>query len=692
MPRMQSLSLIEKMGPIIQGLNPPQREAVLTTEGPVLVLAGAGSGKTRVITCRIAHLLSRNVAPERILAVSFTNKAAGEMRERVTGMVGKIGSGCVLSTFHALGVRFLREEHAAAGLTAGFTILDEGDQVDAARTALRTLGYAIDQYEPRQVHQRISHFKNLLSMPGPVSEHPLDPVVARVMPLYQQRLKAMNAVDFDDLIGLPVVMLEKQADVAERWSHRFRYIMVDEYQDTNGAQIRLLRALCKGSGNLCVVGDDDQSIYAWRGAVAGNILKFGEQFPGAKIIPLTQNYRSTNAILKCANAVIANNAERHEKSLWSQNGEGERVRFHVADNDEAEAFWVATDLLRQKHARGMKWREFGVLYRTNAQSRTIEDEIRKAGIPYRIVGGTKFYDRKEIRDVVAWLRAVANPFDEAAWRRVVNVPQRGVGDASIEKLGEYAKAHATPFWRVVEHCELVAGIPTRVQAALKEVHALITEYRGRFRTEPLGEVSRAMIEDKRIGFGDECVRASKDARETQRRIENIREIPSALVSFQTREPDGKLEDFLARLALDTRKSDGEDGDEAKDEVSLMTLHGAKGLEFDVVFLLGMEEGLLPHGRVMAEGGAGDQDVAEERRLAYVGITRARKVLTMSASRVRLKYGKIERRKLSRFLYEIPEALLDGGYGGGAGESIVETPEQQHARVLDAFDALSKMLG
>ncbi len=669
------------------GLNPAQRDAVLTTEGPVLVLAGAGSGKTRVITCRIAHLLSKHVSPERILAVSFTNKAAGEMRERVSGMVGKAGNACVLSTFHALGVRFLREEHAAAGLTSGFSILDEGDQVDAARTALRNLGYSLDQYEPRAVHQRLSHFKNLLTDPAGSVDHPLDGVVARVLPLYRQRLRAMNAVDFDDLIGMPVILLEQNPEVAERWSDRFKYVMVDEYQDTNGAQIRLLRALMKGWGNLCVVGDDDQSIYAWRGAVAGNILKFGEQFPGAKIIPLTQNYRSTNNILKCANAVIAHNSDRHDKSLWSQNGDGERARYHQAETDEAESFWVSTDLLRQKHGRKLPWRDFGILYRTNAQSRVIEDEIRKAGIPYRIIGGTKFYDRKEIRDVVAWLRAIANQFDEAAYRRVVNVPHRGVGDASIEKLGEYAKTRGTPICRAVERCEDIVGIPARVKESLLEVHKLLEEYRGRFLRENMGEVARALIEDKRIGFGDECVRASKDARETQRRIDNIREIPSALVSFSAREPTGKLEDFLARLSLDTRREDGEDGDEPKDEVSLMTLHGAKGLEFDVVYLIGMEEGLLPHGRTLAEGS--HDDIAEERRLAYVGITRARKLLTLTGARIRLKFGKIERRKVSRFLLEIPEGLLDGGYGG-APEEI--SAEQKEKRVLDAFAELDKILG
>ena len=667
---------------LINRLNPPQREAVLTTEGPVLVLAGAGSGKTRVITCRIAHLLARGVEPSKILAVSFTNKAAGEMRERVAEMAGRAARDCVLSTFHALGVRFLREEYESVGLQSGFGVLDEGDQVDAVRTALRGLGYNLEQYEPKLVHGRLSHWKGLLETPKPPFSHVLDGVVLNVLPAYRQRLRAMNGCDFDDLIGLPVQALEGNADVAARWARRFQYVMVDEYQDTNGAQLRFLQALVKAHRNLCVVGDDDQSIYAWRGAVAGNILDFERQFPGARTVPLTQNYRSTNHVLRCANAVIEHNSGRLEKKLWSDHGDGDRVRYHHADHDEAEATWVASDLIHQKHARRAKWADFGVLYRTNAQARAIEDAIRRANIPYRIVGGTRFYDRKEVRDVVAWLRVLANPFDEAAFRRVVTVPGRGVGDTSLERLGIWARKNEVPFYRAVRQNKDIEGLTPKVRDALTALDALLHEYRGRLRDEPPVEVCRALIDDRRIGFADECVKASKDARETQKRIENIREIPNGLAAFLAREADAKLEDYLARLSLDTRRED--DGDAPRDEVSMMTLHSAKGLEFDFVYLLGMEEGLLPHQRVLE----GDGDVAEERRLCYVGITRARKILTISGAKIRLKFGKIERRRQSRFLFEIPEALLDGGYGGAPAPLSAELRERT---VSDAFAEMDELL-
>ncbi|MSP73639.1 MAG: ATP-dependent DNA helicase Rep [Myxococcales bacterium] len=662
----------------LRGLNPAQHEAASTTEGPVLILAGAGSGKTKVITCRVAHLLQRGVAPHRILAVSFTNKAAQEMRDRVRALCGKQANDCLLSTFHAFGVRFLREEHAACGLYPGFSILDEADQHDAVRVALRSLGFSTEQYEPRAIHQRIGHYKNLLQAPSGRPMNPLDGVVGHVLPLYQQRLRAMNGCDFDDLIGLPVLALEKDPEVSARWADRFRYVMVDEYQDTNAAQLRLLKALVRGSGNLCVVGDDDQSIYAWRGAVAGNILRFGETFQGARVIPLTQNYRSTNAVLRCANAVISNNPQRHEKSLWSERGDGERVRYQILDNDEEEARWVATDVLKQRATRKLAWRDIGILYRTNAQSRIIEDEIRKAGIPYRIIGGTRFYDRKEIRDVVAWLRIIANGFDEAAYRRAIATPPRGVGDASIERLAEWAKARSVPFFRAVQSADELHQIPQKGKDALREMRDLIEAYRLRFETEPLEDVCRDLLDDKRIGFADECVRASKDAREIQRRIDNIRELPSALFEFRKRHELSKLEDFLAGLSLDTRKE--EDGDAQRDELSLMTLHGAKGLEFDAVYLLGLEEGLLPHQRVLD----GDGAIEEERRLCYVGITRARILLTLSGARMRLSYGKVQRRKISRFIYEIPEALLDGGHGG---VPVPDTAEQKEARVEAAFAAL-----
>ncbi len=663
----------------LDGLNPQQREAVETLEGPLLVLAGAGSGKTRVITWRIGWLLAHGVPASQILALSFTNKAAGEMRERVLDLVGKAARDCVLSTFHALGVRFLREEAAAAGLSRGFSILDEGDQLDAVRRGLLACGYDLNRYEPRQVQGRLSHYKGRLEIPDP-KVGPLDAVAARVLPLYEQRLRAMNSVDFDDLIALPVRTLETEAGVAERWARRFRYIMVDEYQDTNAAQLRMVKALARAHQNVCVVGDDDQSIYAWRGAVAGNILRFDQHFEGAKMIALTQNYRSTNNVLRAANAVIRNNAERHEKTLWSDKGDGPQLRYRLTDDDDAEATFVAGDLISQKQSLGLSWQDFAVLYRTNAQSRALEDALRRAGVPYRIVGGTRFYDRKEVRDVVAYLRAVANPYDEAAWRRIVNYPARGIGDLTITRIGEAAKATGRAYWQVVKDPEGVEGVSPKQIETLRRLHADVAAFRKRFEEHPLGAVCRELIEH--FAFADAIVRSARgeSPRQVRRRMENVDEVASALASFQAKEEGGTLTDYLARLSLDTRKE--EDGDTETDEVTMMTLHGAKGLEFTYVYLAGMEEGILPHRRVLE----GDGEVAEERRLAYVGITRARKHLTLSGARRRLKRGKIERRRPSRFLEEIPESLFAGGRGG---DVPPPSEEEQAARARAAF---AKMLG
>lgn len=665
----------------LSSLNPEQRRAVTTTEGPVLVLAGAGSGKTRVITYRVAHLLDRGVPPERILAVSFTNKAAGEMRERVVRLVGKAGEGVVLSTFHALGLRFVREEAEACGLSATVSILDEGDQVDAVRQALKQLGYPPDAYEPRAVHARLSFHKGRLSTPDPYAGHPLDAAVARVLPLYEQRLRAMSAVDFDDLIALPVRTMQNDPEVAARWATRFRYLMIDEYQDTNGAQLQLVKLLARGFGNVCAVGDDDQSIYGWRGAEAGNILRFDEHFPGATIIALTQNYRSTNAILRAANHVIAHNRDRHEKRLWSALGDGEKVRYLLAENDEVEAHWIAGDLLRTRNARNLSWRHFGVLYRTNAQSRVIEDAMRAAGIPYRLVGGTRFYDRKEVRDLVAYLRVIANPFDEAAWRRIVNYPSRGIGDTSIQRIGDYARATGTAFWRLVAAPERVPGLTPAVRAALQSLDALIGRFRTRFEEGPLAEACRELVTE--AGFANELARTCKDTRQFRRRLDNLEEVASALAAFEAREPQGRLEDYLARLSLDTRRE--EDQDAGADEVSLMTLHAAKGLEFDVVYLCGVEEGLMPHQRALD----GDGDIAEERRLAYVGITRARRLLTLTGARARLKFGRLQRRQPSRFLAEIPAELIDGGH---AGRPAAPSEQEREAHARRAFDAMKDLLG
>ena len=644
----------------------------------MLVLAGAGSGKTRVITFRIAHLLGRGVLAGRILALSFTNKAAGEMRERVMELVGRAARDTTLSTFHALGVRFLKEEAEAVGLSRGFSILDEGDQRDAVRQALVATGFDLDRYEPRMVQARLSHYKGRLELPD-AKNGPLDAVCGHVLPLYEQRLRAMNAVDFDDLLVLPVRALENDVSVATRWGGRYRYVMVDEYQDTNAAQLRMVKALCRQHANVCVVGDDDQSIYAWRGAVAGNILRFGDHFEGARTIALTQNYRSTNNVLRAANAVIQNNAERHEKSLWSQNGDGPLLRYYLAPTDEEEAHFIATDLLGTRNANTLRWDSFAVLYRTNAQSRALEAGLRGAGIPYRIVGGTRFYDRKEVRDLVAYLRVLGNPFDEAAFRRIVNYPNRGIGDLSIQRIGEHAKRIGRAFWQVVRDPDGVAGLQPKTKAALQRLDADLDVFRRRFRKEPLAAVCRDVIEHFR--FADAVVKDGKrDARQVRRRLDNLEEVASALAAFRQHRPDGSLEDYLAKLALDTRRED--DADEPTDEVCMMTLHGSKGLEFTAVYLAGCEEGLMPHKRVLA----GDGDLSEERRLAYVGITRAKVHLTLTGAQQRLKYGKIERRRPSRFLEEIPPELFAGGRSGKLPSLTVEEKDK---KAKSAFD---EMLG
>ncbi len=657
----------------IDSLNPEQREAVLATEGPVLVLAGAGSGKTRVITTRIAALLQMGVPAGRILALSFTNKAAGEMKERVAAMAGAAAKDTVLSTFHALGVRFLREEAALAGLSPGFSILDEGDQRDAVRRGLVKLGFDPERYEPRMVHSRMSHYKGRLELPDP-RLGPLDGVVAQVLPLYEQRLRAMNGVDFDDLIVLPVKVMEKDEGAAFRWADRFEYVMVDEYQDTNGAQLRMLRGLVKKHRNLCVVGDDDQSIYAWRGAVADNILRFPQQFEGAKTIALTQNYRSTNNILKAANAVIANNKDRHPKTLWSAGGDGELVRYRQLDTDDDESEFIATDLLGMKRLLELKWSDFAVLYRTNAQSRGVEEGIRSAGIPYRIIGGTRFYDRKEVRDLVGYLRVIGNPFDEAAYRRIVNYPSRGIGDVTITRVGEHAQATSQPFWRVVKDPEGVQGLQARAVKALKGVHRMLEGYRAAFAKGDWAGACRRMVAE--LGFPDALVREVKDPRLVRRKLDNVEEVASALAAFRRNRQESKLVDYLAKLSLDTRKE--EDGDQEEDQVSLMTLHASKGLEFTAVYLAGCEEGLMPHKRVLE----GDGDLAEERRLAYVGITRAKKHLTISAAGQRLRFGKIQRRRPSRFLEEIPDTLFAGGRTGRVPELSIEQREEKAKSAWD----------
>ncbi|MCB9529596.1 MAG: UvrD-helicase domain-containing protein [Myxococcales bacterium] len=674
----------------LDSLNPEQKQAVLATEGPLLVLAGAGSGKTRVITMRIAHLLDRGVPPERILALSFTNKAAGEMKERVEGLCGKKAEGAALSTFHALGLRFLREEGAAVGLGRGFTILDEGDQLHAVRDALKAKGFDLERYEPKLVLARGSRGSRAASRRPTTNAAASTRSPPRSPAPTPRGSKAMNAVDFDDLIVLPWWHLMKNDEVASRWVGRFRYVMVDEYQDTNLAQLGMLKALTRGieRPNVCAVGDDDQSIYAFRGAVAANILGFDKHFPGARVIALTRNYRSTNNILRAANAVIRNNSQRHQKELWSENGDGLQLRYLLADDGDAEAHWVATDLLRSKNQSRLSWRDFAILYRTNAQSRLIEESIRGADIPYRIVGGTRFFDRKEVRDLVGYLRVIANPYDESAWRRIVNYPPRGIGDQTITTLGEQAQSRDVPFFRLVEHPP--ANVRGKIADALTALAGLVERYRKQLDAphSDLGEHCRALI--KELAFRNHLTRTDDNAARVLRRMENLDEVADALTTFRERNPQGTLADYLGKLSLDTRKED--DADAEHDEVSLMTLHGSKGLEFGAVYLVGCEEGFLPGIR----RAPGEKDIpptpaeiAEERRLMYVGITRAKRSLTLTGARKRLKFGRAVPRKPSRFIEEIPAALFDGGRTGKVRE-LTGDELQQKGRA--AFSAMASLLG
>ena len=665
-------------------LNPQQREAVETTEGAILVLAGAGSGKTRVITFRIAQLIRQGASPKEIVALSFTNKAATEMKERVLDLVGSRARGVVLSTFHSLGLRFLREEYRKAGLSKGFTILDEDDQLNAITELMGDAGFDTSIYDPKIVHSVIGHFKSRLERPDP-RRGGIEGVAAHLSPLYGRRLRAMNTVDFDDLIALPVWLLESDEELAYRWSGKFRYIMVDEYQDTNLSQLRLLKALGKRHGNICVVGDDDQSIYGWRGAEAGNILRFDQHFAGARTIALTQNYRSTNCILRSANALIQNNAERHEKSLWSELGDGDALRYFEAPDGDEEARWVSADLLSSSREKELPWKSYAVLYRTNAQSRLIEDGLRALDIPYRIVGGTRFYDRKEVKDLMAYLRCIANPWDDSAFRRIINFPARGIGDVTIQKLADTANEESSPFFRILKDPQRVVGLKGQVIEKIRQFNDLIEHFRQRFSADgaQFGQICRALIE--KIDFRNVFSRTESDIRKLMRRLNNLDEVAVAMTSFRERHPEASLEEFLTSVSLDR---DTDEEEEEENVVSLMTLHSSKGLEFDSVYIIGFEEGFMPHMRnADAESGSG-VDITEERRLVYVGLTRARRHLTLTSARKRLKFGRTQLRKPTRFLHEIPEDLFQGDRSGRVPELDSEKLQEKG---MSAFDEMLSLV-
>ena len=663
-------------------LNPPQQRAVNTTEGALLILAGAGSGKTQVITTRIVHLLKdKRVPAENILAVTFTNKAAKEMNERVAAMAGPLAKGIVISTFHSLGMRILRRDIRALGFKPNFSIYSSSDQAGVVRQAVRERDIDPKKIDPDQILWKISALKNRLIGPKeftPDSSSPLEIATAAVYPRYQELLKGFNAIDFDDIIMFSVGLLKTPA-ILSYWQERFRYIMVDEYQDTNASQYLLISLLAKKHGNICVVGDDDQSIYGWRGAEVENILNFAKDYPGCVTIKLEQNYRSTGAILDAANSVIKNNPLRSDKALWTASGTGRVIDLLVAESEDDEAAKVVEAIMLEQYRDKLLWSDLAILYRSNAQSRAFEEKLRMERIPYVVIGGQQFYERKEVKDAIAYLKVIDNPSDEASLLRIINFPRRGIGDTTLIKLNQWSMEHEVPLFETLGRVNEITEVSPSCKKTVLAFHTMMKEVMAGFTSYNMGAQVNALF--NRLRIEDEMFRTQNDAAQARKRIENIEQVVNSLAAYEAQNPRGTLSAFLERISLMDEDKPREDGKEhGLNAVTLMSLHSSKGLEFSHVWLVGMEEELLPHKRSIEE----DPTVAEERRLCYVGITRAHKYLTISRCLTRRKYGAIEERKASRFLAEIPEHLL-GGASSAAGEDKTEP-------INLADDFFARMLG
>ena len=691
---------------LLSGLNPAQEAAVTHAGAPLLIIAGAGSGKTRVLTHRIAHLIATGRArPGEILAITFTNKAAAEMRERVTALVGPAGERMWVSTFHSACVRILRREHEAAGLRSTFSIYDAADSTRLITLIVRELGIDPKRFTPKTFAHRISDLKNELITPAQFAEravtsNPLERHLAEVYRAYAERLSAANALDFDDIIMRTVALLQTRPAVAEMYRRRFRHILVDEYQDTNHAQYVLVRELVGGPGTsgagsalppgeLTVVGDSDQSIYAFRGATIRNIEEFEEDYPSARTILLEQNYRSTQNILSAANAVISRNSGRREKNLWTAAGDGAPITGYVADSEHDEARWISQEVDRLSDEHGVRPRDVAVFYRTNAQSRALEEAFMRAGQPYKVIGGTRFYDRREIKDAIAYLRAVDNPDDDVNLRRILNVPKRGLGDKAEGALAEHAARYAVSFGQAVADAAgapreapadggddsdgqdpsatgageppEVEGLTTRARNQVRGFHELLTTLRHMVTAgDGVADVLDSALDAS--GYLAE-LRASDDPQDATR-VENLAELHSVASDFQAANPDGTLADFLERVSLvadsdqlpPSADLEDEDAQQAEEQgqITLMTVHTAKGLEFPVVFVTGMEDGTFPHSRSLAE----ETELAEERRLAYVALTRARERLYLTRAAVRSAWGAANAMPASRFLDDVPDETID----------------------------------
>ncbi|MDW3214064.1 MAG: DNA helicase PcrA [Ilumatobacteraceae bacterium] len=648
--------------PFTEGLNPDQLDAVVHTEGPLLVVAGAGSGKTRVLTHRIAYLIDRGVRPTSILAITFTNKAAAEMRDRVGSLVGPVVRSMWVSTFHSACVRILRRDGEAIGYPRTFSIYDQADAVRLTGYVIRDLGLDSKRFPPRGVQGQISLWKNELVDPDRAAEQAND-IFARkqadVYAEYQTRLLKAGAMDFDDLLLNVVRLFREHPEVLDHYRQRFEHILVDEYQDTNQAQNEIVLMLAGGHQNVCVVGDTDQSVYKFRGADFRNIMQFEDAFDEVTTIVLDQNYRSTQTILDAANAVIEHNQERKPKSLWTDTGDGERIiRYHAEDEGD-ESMWVAGTAQQLHSDDAVNWREMAVLYRTNAQARVIEEAFMRSGVPYKVVGGTRFYDRREVKDAMAYLRSVINPLDEVSVKRIINVPKRGIGDTSIGRIDAYAREMAVPFTEALRHAD-EAGVSGPAQRGIGAFVELLDRLNAMVGGEGVGpgDLLQAVIDES--GYLGEL--EAEDTVEAHGRIENLGELVGSAREFTV------LDEFLEQVSLVADTDDLDDDD----QVVLMTLHSAKGLEFPVVFVIGVEEGIFPHNRALTE----PTEMEEERRLAYVGITRAMRRLFVTHAWSRMLYGNTQYNPPSRFLDEIPEALIESK-GNTSGRSSYGRQSYRH---------------
>jgi len=703
----------------IDELNAAQAEAVLTTEGPLLVLAGAGSGKTRVITYRLAYIIQQGVDPKQLLCVTFTNKAAYEMRVRARALVGSVVRKVTMSTFHALGAKIIRDHPSRVGLRNGFTISDGSEQLGFLRRILRELRIDDRRFDAKAIMAMISRAKNaglnaemyrsqggflLPNKEGELSQvgdgAPDEEYTAAAIEAYERYeagLRAQNVVDFDDLLLLTGLLLNSEKDVLDKLRDRWRYLMIDEYQDTNGAQLELMRLLAGEHKNLCVVGDDDQSIYGWRGADISNILGFGKQFEGAKTIKLEMNYRSTGSILNVANAIIEKNTQRHDKVMKAFAGPGGPVRIVALEDEEEEAERVAMEV-GNLLSTGTLAKDLAVLFRSNVQSRPVELAFRRAHIPYRVTGGMELFDKREVKDAVAYLKVLHNREDEQSLRRIINYPPRGIGDTTLKKIDDWARERHLPLCDGLERVDEIDGLSTKGGDAVAEFVAMIAEHRKLLGRRKISTVVTKLYEASRIE--DVLFESSDNAVTASRRVDNVREVVRQIDRFETRVkkkrkrvvddeeqdeiPEATLEGFLADLALGSR-DDGSSKEERQDQVVLSTIHASKGLEWDHVFLVGAEEDLLPHQRTLA----GDGEIEEERRLAYVAVTRARQHLTVTWAKTRTKWGRIVNRTRTRFLEDLPEDFIQLEEDG-----VVEgrTEEEKEEIAQGFMDAIRAKLG